>query len=65
MRCNLASEMTAKQAVALLDADRQKRASAAAQAINALLVENNCELVAVPQLTQDGRIMATAQIVAK
>ena len=49
---------------AALDADRQARAERAAQRIQAVLVEERCQLVAAPQLTADGRVVAAVQVVA-
>ena len=53
------------QARAALDADRQQRAERCAQRIAALLEAERCQIVAVPQLTADGRIVAAVQIVAQ
>ena len=53
------------QAQAALDADRQQRAERCAQRIAALLEAERCQIVAVPQITADGRIVAAVQIVAQ
>lgn len=58
------SEMTAKDAAALVAADQKRRAEAAGAAIQAALDEHGCDLVAVPQIV-DGRIVAVVQVVAK
>jgi hypothetical protein len=52
-------------AQAALDADRTQRAEAAGREIQAVLQRHRCQLVAVPQLTQDGRVVAVSQIVAQ
>ena len=60
-----AKPMTAAQATALVEADKQQRMKAALEAVQAVLVEHNCELVATPQFAPDGRVVAVVQIVAK
>jgi len=57
-------DITKDQARALLEADTQRRVQAAAQAIQAVLQEHECDLVAVPQIVE-GRIVAAVQIVAR
>jgi len=57
--------MTTEQAAALVEADRQRRVQAAAEAVAAALREHNCDLVAVPMITPDGRIVAQVQVMAK
>ena len=57
--------MTTNEATALIEADRQRRIEAAAAAVNAVLREHNCDLVAVVQITADGRIVATIQTIAR
>lgn len=52
-------------AQAAIEADRQQRAESAAREIQAVLACYRCQLVAVPQLTPDGRIVAVSQIVAE
>lgn len=52
-------------AQAAIEADRKRRAEAAARALQAVLARYRCQLVAVPQLTTDGRIVAVSQIVAE
>ena len=44
---------------------QRARAERAAVAINAALAVEDCELVALPQLTADGRIVAVVQIRAR
>lgn len=56
--------VTTAQAKALLEADTKARVQAAAEAIQAVLQEHECDLVAVPQIV-DGRIVAAVQIVAR
>jgi hypothetical protein len=57
-------DVTKEQAKALLEADTQRRVKAAAEAIQAVLQEHECDLVAVPQIVE-GRIVAAVQIVAR
>jgi hypothetical protein len=52
-------------AQAAIEADRQQRAESAAREIQAVLARYRCQLVAVPQLTSDGRIVAVSQIMAQ
>jgi hypothetical protein len=52
-------------AQAALDADRQARAQAATAAVLAVLKRFRCEIVAVPQITVDGRIVTETQVVAR
>ena len=59
------SEMTATEAAALVEADRQRRIKAAAEAVQAALREHECDLVALPQIAADGRIVAVVQIAAR
>ena len=59
------SEMTPTEAAALVEADRQRRAKLAAEAVQAALAEHGCELLAVPQITADGRVVAVVQLVAR
>ena len=56
--------MTPAEAAVLIEADKQARMKAAAEAIQAVLSEHKCDLVAVPQIV-DGRIVAQVQIVAR
>ena len=57
--------MTTAEAVALVEAERQRRIEAAVAAVNAVLREHNCDLVAVPQTAPDGRIVAVIQTIAR
>lgn len=57
--------MTADEARKLVDADKAARVQAAAEAVQTILREQECDLVAVPQLTPDGRVTAVVQIVAR
>jgi pyruvate/2-oxoglutarate dehydrogenase complex dihydrolipoamide acyltransferase (E2) component len=59
------SNMTPIEAAALIAADKERRVQAAAEAVQAALREHECDLVAVPQVTPDGRIVAVVQIVAR
>lgn len=58
-------ELTREQARRVVESDRATRAEAAAKAIQAVLTEYECDLVAAPQITQDGRISAIVQLVAR
>lgn len=57
--------MTVQEAQQLLDLHRQQRSEQASAAIRAVLEQYTCDLVAVPQLTADGRIIADIRIVAR
>jgi len=59
------SDMTPTEAAALVEADKQRRVQAAAEAVQAALKEYQCDLVAVPQIAADGRVVAVVQIVAR
>lgn len=49
----------------MIEADRQRRLAECRQKVQELLDEYNCDLVAVPQIAADGRIVAIVQLVAK
>jgi hypothetical protein len=53
------------QAQAVIEAERQARAERAAQRIAQVLEEERCQLIARPGLTEDGRLVASVQIVAQ
>lgn len=57
--------MTPTEAAALVERDKQRRVQAAAESVAAALREHGCDLVAVPQITPDGRVVAVVQIVAR
>lgn len=57
--------MTPEQAAALVEADKQRRIKAAAEAVQAALQEHQCDLVALPQIAADGRVVAVVQLVAR
>lgn len=59
------SDMTPDEARKLVDADKQARVQAAAEAVAAILRERECDLVAVPQITADGRVTAVVTIAAR
>lgn len=59
------SNMTPSEAARLVEQDKQRRAMLAAEAVQASLAEHGCDLVAVPQIAPDGRIVAAVQIVAR
>ena len=57
--------MTATEAAQLVEADKQERIKAAADAIQAALAAHNCDLVAVPTITPQGTLAAIVQLIAK
>ena len=57
--------MTATEAAQLVEADKQERVKAAADAIQAALAAHNCDLVAVPTITPQGTLAAIVQLIAK
>jgi len=57
--------ITPEQATALVNADKQRRIKAAAEAVQAALAEHGCDLVALPQIAPDGRVVAMVQLVAR
>jgi pyruvate/2-oxoglutarate dehydrogenase complex dihydrolipoamide acyltransferase (E2) component len=59
------SDMTPVEAARLVAADKERRVQAAAKAVQAALREHECDLMAVPVITPDGRITAQVQVVAK
>jgi len=61
----MSDTMTPTEAAALVEADKQRRSKAAAEAVQAALRENNCDLLAVPQIAADGRVVAVVQLVAR
>lgn len=50
---------------AALIANRERRAQACYAAVLAILAEHNCDIVAIPAIAPDGRIVAKVQIIAK
>lgn len=61
----MSDDMTPEQARKLVDADKAARVQKAADAVAAILREHDCDLIAVPQLTPDGRVTAVVQIAAR
>jgi hypothetical protein len=59
------SEMTATEAAALVEADRQRRIKAAAEAVQAALAEHGCGLSAQIVVSADGRLDAQILIVPR
>ena len=57
--------MTPAEAAALVEADKQQRVKAAAEAIQATLAAYNCDLQATPTFTSDGRVVAQIVVFAK
>lgn len=60
------SEVKAKLAEAkkLEKEDREARVKSAMEKINSALRENRCRLAAIPQISQDGRLVASVVIEA-
>lgn len=57
--------MTPEQAAALVEADKQRRIKAAAEAVAAVMQEHNCGLSAQIIVTPDGRLDAQVLIVPR
>lgn len=55
-------KMTSEELQSLLDQDKQDRLQKCKSEIDAILQKYGCQLVAVPQITPDGRIGAMATI---
>ena len=53
------------EAAAVIAADQERRARLVGEAIAAILKEYDCDLIATPFITSDGRINAQVQVVAK
>ena len=56
--------MTPEQMKLAIEKDKQERAQACMVAVQAALEEHGCQLVAVPQINAEGRIVAQVQLVA-
>ena len=61
----MSETMTPAEAAALVEADKQRRVKLAAEAVQAALQEHQCDLVALPQIAADGRVVAVVQLVAR
>lgn len=61
----MSDTITPSEAQALIVADKQRRLQAFRDAIAAAANEYQCDLIAVPRFTQDGRTVATIEIVAR
>ncbi len=48
----------------MIEKERQERIKTCVDAIQVTLTANHCQLVAVPQINPDGRIIAIAQVSA-
>lgn len=59
------SDMTPTEAAALVEADRQRRIKAAAEAVQAALAEHGCGLSAQIVVTPDGRLDAQVLIIPR
>ena len=55
----------ATEAAAVIAADQERRARLVGDAIAAILKEHDCDLIATPFITADGRINAQVQVIAK
>lgn len=60
-----AQPMTPLEAEQLLEADKRQRVEAMGKAIQAAAQEFHCDLLGVPQIAPDGRVVAVIQIVAR
>lgn len=58
------NEITAEQALKTLQEDKERRRGAAMAEIEAALLLHRCQLRALAQLTEDGRIVAVIAIEA-
>ena len=56
---------TVEAAQAALEGDKQARINRTLQRIRAILDEEHTDLVARPQLSEDGRIGAVVQVIAR
>ena len=57
--------ITPAKARMVLEADRQQRMKACSEEIAQVLARHGCQLVAVPMLSQDGRVVARVQVVGE
>lgn len=57
--------LTVQDAQARLEADRQQRSQEVSEKVRDILAQYGCDLVALPQITADGRIVADIRIVAR
>lgn len=57
--------MTPVEAAQLVEADKQSRLQAFGRALELAAQEYRCDLVALPQVTPDGRLVAVIQAIAK
>jgi len=57
------AKLTDEEVVALQEQRKAVRAAASMTAIKAILETNKCELRAIPQFTEDGRIVAVVVVV--
>lgn len=59
------SDMTPTEAAALVEADKQRRVKAAAEAVAAVLEQHGCGLSAQVVVTPDGRLDAQVLIIPR
>ena len=64
MKPNTHEVMTPGQAKQMIDEERMERARMCLAQIQAALDAHRCQLMAAPQITPDGRIVAVVQVVA-
>jgi hypothetical protein len=60
-----AQAITIEEAKALMQQERDQRGQACNQAIQSILAKFNCALVAIPSITEDGRVIARVQIIPR
>jgi len=58
-------KITPDQARAAIEAEARQRLATFAQAIEAICNEHSCQLIAIPAITQDGRVVATVHYSAQ
>ena len=59
------AQMSEADAARIIEAGKKLRVEQAAASIQRVLQDNLCELLATPQITADGRIVAIVQILAR
>ena len=57
--------VSASKAKMVLEADRMHRMTLCSEEIAAVLKRHGCQLVAVPMLSPDGRVVARVQVVGE
>ena len=59
------AQTTLTEALEMIGAEKQRRTQEASRSIQESLTKYNCDLLAVPQIAPDGRIIAVVQIFAR